>query len=72
MADTFRPPGHLDVENGNISHNFIKWKRQWKFTLPVLTASGNAEKDEKIQVNILLHCAGPKVINLHGQMQNIN
>lgn len=32
-----------------------------------LTASGNAEKDEKMQVNILLHCAGPKVIEIYDQ-----
>jgi hypothetical protein len=45
MADSLRPPGHLDVENGNISHNFIKLKRQMEI---YLTACGNAEKDEKI------------------------
>jgi hypothetical protein len=33
----------------------------------VLTAIRNAEKDEKIQVNILLHCAGPKVIEIYDQ-----
>jgi hypothetical protein len=31
------------------------------------TARRNAEKDEKIQVNILLHCAGPKVIEIYDQ-----
>jgi hypothetical protein len=31
------------------------------------TASGNDEKDERIQVNILLHCAGPKVIEIYDQ-----
>jgi hypothetical protein len=33
----------------------------------VLAAIRNAEKDEKIQVNILLHCAGLKVIEIYDQ-----
>jgi hypothetical protein len=33
----------------------------------VLTAIRNAEKDERIQVNILLHCVGPKVIEIYDQ-----
>ena len=47
MADRFKPSG---IENGNVSQNFDKWKRQMEI---YLTASGNSEKDEKIQVNIL-------------------
>ena len=34
-----------------------------------LTASGGSEKDPKIRTNIILHCAGPKVIEIYDQFQ---
>ena len=32
-----------------------------------MVASGGSEKDKKIQTSILLHCAGPKVIEIYDQ-----
>lgn len=62
MAESsLRPPSHLDIIDGNISENFRKWKRQMEI---FLSASGASEKSKKIQTNIILHCAGPKVITI--------
>ena len=57
----FKPPGELNVKDGNISENFKKWKRQIKV---YLAASGASAKDKKVQVVIILHCASPKVIEV--------
>jgi hypothetical protein len=65
MAESsLRPPSHLDIIDGNISENFRKWKRQMEI---FLSASGASEKSKKIQTNIILHCAGPKVIDIYDQ-----
>lgn len=32
-----------------------------------MSASGASEKGDKIQTNIILHCAGPKVIEIYDQ-----
>jgi len=67
MADSLlKPPGQLDVIEGNISENYRKWKRQMEI---YLTASGGSEKDPKIQTNIILHCAGQKVIEIYDQFK---
>ena len=65
MAEAlFKPPRQLDIVDGNVSENFRKWKREMEV---YMVASGGSEKDKKIQTSILLHCAGPKVIEIYDQ-----
>ena len=65
MAEAlFKPPGELNIIDGNISENFKKWKRQIEV---YLAASGATDKDKEVQVAIILHCAGPKVIEVFDQ-----
>lgn len=65
MAEAmFKPPGELNILDGNISENFKKWKRQIEV---YLAASGASAKNKEIQVAIILHCAGPKVIEIFDQ-----
>lgn len=65
MAEAlFKPPGELNIIDGNISENFKKWKRQIEV---YLAASGANAKDKEVQVAIILHCAGPKVIEVFDQ-----
>ena len=63
MAESlFRPPGELDIIEGNVSENFKRWKRQFEI---YLTASGVVEKSQETQTAILLYCAGAKVIEIY-------
>jgi hypothetical protein len=64
MADSLKPPGTLDITEGNISENFMRWKRQMEI---YLTASGSQNKDKTVRTRIILHCAGPKVIDIYDQ-----
>lgn len=67
MAESlFKPPGQLEIIEGNVSENYRRWKRQMEI---YMAASGGSEKDPKIQTNIILHCAGPKVIEIYDQFQ---
>ena len=58
----FRLPPQLDVNSGNVSENFKRWKRQVKV---YLAASGASEKDDKVQTAIILNCAGPHVLEVY-------
>ena len=58
----FRLPPQLDVNSGNVSENFKRWKRQVKV---YLAASGATAKDKKIQTGIILNCAGPHVLEVY-------
>ena len=58
----FRLPPQLDVNSGNVSENFKRWKRQVEV---YLAASGATAKDKKIQTAIILNCAGPHVLEVY-------
>ena len=62
----FKPPVELNILDGNVSENFKKWKRQIEV---YLTASGAGEKGKETRTAIILHCAGPKVIEIYDQLQ---
>ena len=65
MAEAnFRLPGHLNVTDGNVSENFKKWRREFEI---YMVASGSSSKDDKVQTAILLHCAGPQVLEIYDQ-----
>ncbi|XP_060077956.1 uncharacterized protein LOC132557483 [Ylistrum balloti] len=65
MAEAaFRLPEKLNITEGNIAENFRKWKRQVEI---YMSASGTAAKDNVTQVAIILHCAGPHVVELFDQ-----
>lgn len=61
-----KPPSQLVISEGNISENFKKWKREMEI---YLLASGSSEKSNKVQTNIILHCAGPSIIEIYDQFQ---
>ena len=62
MADvSLRPPPILDLSATNLSETFKQWRQQIEI---YLLASGATTKDNKIQKAIILHCAGPRVIEL--------
>ena len=56
----FRLPPQLDVNSGNVSENFKRWKQQVEV---YLAASGASEKDDKVQTAIILNCAGPHTMS---------
>ncbi|KAL9970099.1 hypothetical protein ACROYT_G022422 [Oculina patagonica] len=58
----FRIPPPLEVNSGNVSENYKRWKRQMEV---YLAASGASVKDEKIQTAIILNCAGPQVLEVY-------
>ena len=58
----FDPPPHLDKIDGNIAKNFRKWK--WQMQV-YMNASGYLDKERERQTSIILHCAGPKVIEIY-------
>ena len=57
-----RLPPQLDVNLGNVSENFKRWKRQVEV---YLAASGASEKDDKVRTAIILNCAGPHVLEVY-------
>ena len=63
-ASSFRLPNALNIEDGNIAENFKKWRREIEI---YIEASGSSEKSEKNKTAIILHCAGPKVIEIYDQ-----
>ena len=65
MAEnTFKLPSELNIRDGNISENFRRWKRQVQI---YMAASNAGEKAPETQVAIILHCAGPEVVEVFDQ-----
>ncbi|KAL9961182.1 hypothetical protein ACROYT_G030080 [Oculina patagonica] len=58
----FRIPPSLEVNSGNVSKNYKRWKRQMQV---YLATSGASAKDDKIQTAIILNCAGPRVLEVY-------
>lgn len=57
----FRVPDQLNIIDGNILENYCRWKRQMEF---YLAASGVGNHEAGIQVPVILHCAGPIVVEV--------
>ena len=64
-AGNFRLPPQLDINSGNISENFKRWKRQVEV---YLAASGATAKSKKVQTAIILNCAGPQVLEVYDNL----
>ena len=58
----FRLPPQLELNLGNVSENFKRWKQQVEV---YLAASGAPEKDGKVQTAIILNSAGPHVLEVY-------
>jgi len=70
MAEaSLRPPPMLDLSATNLSESFKQWRQQIDI---YLLASGASAKDNKIQKAIILHCAGPRVIELEHHFNYAN
>jgi hypothetical protein len=61
MTDTFRPPPALDLTDTNVAESFRKWKRQMEV---YMMANGSTSKSKEVQCAIILHCAGPQMIEV--------
>ena len=65
MAESvFKPPSTLDLNSVNLADsfkNFKKWRRQLEV---YLKASGADEKPDDVRSAIILHCAGPAMIEV--------
>lgn len=67
MAESsFRLPGSLNVTDGNVADNFKRWKRDYEV---YMTATSSNKKDKEVQTAILLHCAGPQVLEIYDQFE---
>ena len=66
-TNPFRLPEPLNITDGNVPENFKRWKRQVEI---YLEASGASNKPAKTQTAILLHCAGPQVLEVYDQIKN--
>jgi hypothetical protein len=64
LLSTFCLPPILNVTDGNVSENFKHWKRQVQI---YLTASGATDKEDEVQTAIILHCAGPHILDIYDQ-----
>ena len=53
---------NLDLTDGNLADSFRKWKRQLKV---YMEASGANNKLKQRQTAIILHCAGPQVLEVY-------
>ena len=61
MAQFHLPP-NLDLTDGNLADSFRKWKRQLEV---YMEASGANNKPKQRQTAIILHCAGPQVLEVY-------
>ena len=65
MAESsFRLPPMLDLLDDNLAETYRKWKRQMEI---YMLASGASTKSKKTKVAIILHCAGPQVLEIYDQ-----
>lgn len=63
MAEAnFRLPPPLNVNDSNLADTFKKWKRQFEI---YMVASGAVDKENKTKTAILLHCAGPQILDVY-------
>ena len=63
MAEAnFRLPPALNINDSNLAETFKKWKRQLEI---YMLASGASEKENATKTAILLHCAGPQVVEIY-------
>ena len=65
-SGNFRLPAQLNIREGNPAENFRKWKRHYDV---YSTANGFEGKSKKQQTAMLLHCAGPDVVDLVDQLK---
>ena len=63
MAQYHLPP-KLDLTDGNLADS--KWKRQLEV---YMEACGNTNKPKQRQTAIILHCAGPQVLEVYDHFQ---
>ena len=57
----FRLPPQQDVNLGNLSENFKRWKRRVEV---YLAASGASGKDDKVPTVNILNCESPRVLEV--------
>ena len=62
----FHLPPKLDLTDGNLADSFRKWKRQLEV---YMEASGTTNKPKQRQTAIILHCAGPQVLEVYDHFQ---
>ena len=58
----FHLPTNLHLTNGNLADSFRKWKRQLEV---YMEANGANNKPKPRQAAIILHCAGPQVLEVY-------
>ena len=61
-ASSFRLPPPLSINDSNLADTFKKWKRQFEI---YMIASGAVDKENPTKTAILLHCAGPQVLDIY-------
>ncbi|CAB4039220.1 Retrovirus-related Pol poly [Paramuricea clavata] len=62
----FHLPSSLDLTDRNVAHSFKKWKRQLQV---YMEASGNNNKPKQRQTAVILHCAGPQVLEVYDHFE---
>ena len=62
----FHLPPSLDLTDRNLANSFKKWKRQLQV---YMEASGNNNKPKQRQTAIILHCAGPQVLEVYDHFE---
>ena len=65
MAQFHLPP-KFDLTDGNLADSFRKWKRQLEV---YMEAIGTTNKPKQQQTAIILHCAGPQVLQVYDHFQ---
>lgn len=65
FAASLRTPPPLDISTGNIAENFKRWRRQIDI---YVDASGVSEKSQKVQMAVILNCAGPQVVEVYDNL----
>ena len=60
MAQFHLPP-KLDLTDGNLADSFRKWKRHLEV---YMEGSGPTNKPKQRQTAIILHCAGPQILEV--------
>ena len=64
--DNFRPPESFSFEGADVADRWKRWEKQFE---TYFTAFEVSKKPKKVQVAMLLHCAGAEAQEIHEQFE---
>ena len=64
--DALKPLEHMSFDGGNVAEGWISWEQLFR---KCMEAGELMKKTKATRVAILLHCAGPQALGIHGTFE---